>query len=503
MIVVPATLLDVISKLVVATEWIVLGYFLAVNTFYALLLLSAALEMRRHRIVSWRRGLNRLLGSPVAPRVSVLAPAYAEEATVAESTRALLTLSYPNLEVVIVNDGSPDATLDVLTREFDLKPVHAIFRRRIEAKPVRGIYRSTSTPNLVVVDKENGGKADALNAGLNVCGGELVCAIDADTLIEPDALLRLVQPFLNRDDGVAAGGTIRLANGSAVRDGRVLEPRVPRNPLAGAQTVEYLRAFLFGRLGWNRLGGNLIVSGAFGLFRREAMIGVGGYVHETVGEDMELVAALRRNGIESGGPDRVEFVPDPVAWTEAPEQVRVLARQRDRWQRGLFDVMWRNRTLLFNPRYRALGLAVYPYFLFVELLGPVVEMTGLIGLLVAILLDAVDWPFAALFFLVAYGYGLLLSGFTLFLEEASERRYARIRDRFVLLAWTVLESVGYRQMTVVWRLKGMLNYLRRRQSWGAMTRRGFSQPSPALPTPDDGASSGRTALPAPPPRQGS
>ena len=222
-------------------------------------------------------------------------------------------------------------------------------------------------------------------------------------------------------------------------------------------------------------------------------------LHETVGEDMELVADLRRHGIETGGPDRVEFVPDPVAWTEAPEQVRVLARQRDRWQRGLADVMWRNRRLLFNPRYRTLGLVVYPYFLFVELLGPLVELAGLVGLAVAIALGAVDWPFAVLFFLVAYGYGLLLSGFTLFLEEASDRRYARIRDRFVLLAWTVLESIGYRQMTVIWRVKGMVNYLLGRQSWGAMTRRGFSPTTPALPPPDDAASSGRTALSAPPP----
>jgi len=502
MILVPATILDVISRLVVATEWIVIGSFLAINSFYALLLVSAAVQMRHHRIVSWHRGLNRLLSSPVAPRVSVLSPAYNEEATVIESTRALLTLSYPQLEVVIVNDGSPDATLDVLKREFDLVPVHAIFRRRIETKPVRGIYRSRSTPSLVVVDKENGGKADALNAGLNVCGGELVCAIDADTLLEPDALLRLAHPFLARGDGVVAGGTIRLANGSAFRDGRVLEPRVPRNPLAGAQTIEYLRAFLFGRLGWNRLGGNLIVSGAFGLFRREAMLDIGGYHDDTVGEDMALVVQLRRHGVETGGPDQVEFVPDPVAWTEAPERVRVLARQRNRWQRGLFDVLWRNRTLLYNPRYGALGLLVYPYFLFVELLGPLVELIGVIGLIVAILLDAVDWPFAMFFFLVAYGYGLLLSGFTLVLAEASNRPYARIRDRFVLLAWTVVESVGYRQATVVWRLDGMLGYLRGSQSWGTMTRRGFSPSTPATPRPDDAASSGRTALPAPPPRRG-
>lgn len=462
------------SSLLRGLEWGILVYFLLVNSFYLVLLGCAALEMRRHLLRIREETRWRVLGSRVAPTVSMLVPAFNEGATVAESVRALLTLQYPNLEVVLVNDGSSDDTLAVLQREFELVPVHPIYRRRIEHQEVRGLYRSTVKPNLVVVDKVNGRKADSLNAALNVASGELVCSIDADTLIEPDALLRMARPFLHGDDVVAAGGTVRVANGSQVKGGRVQVARPPRNPLAGIQAVEYLRAFLFGRLGWNRLGGNLIISGAFGLFRRETVIAAGGYLHETVGEDMELVARLRRQGIEDGTPSRVEFIPDPVAWTEVPESLRVLGRQRDRWQRGLADVLWRYRDVPLRPRYGTLGLVAFPYFILVELLAPLIEVVGLLGLGAALAVGAVDGSFALLFFLVAYGFGILLSLLTLVLDELSFPRYERIRDRLVLVPWAVLESLGYRQLTAYWRLRGLVKFLRGRTDWGVMTRTGFA-----------------------------
>lgn len=469
---------EFLHLLLVRLNWAILFYFLAVNTFYAILLASATLEARRHRLRTWNQTNTRLLSSNVAPRLSVIAPAHNEGATLAASVRALLTLSYTNLEVVVVNDGSDDETLDVLKATFDLTPIHTIYRREIETQVVRGLYRSKIHAELIVVDKENGGKADALNAGLNVCTGELICAIDADTLIEPDALLRMVGPFLRAaDDVVAVGGTIRVANDSVVRAGRVEQARAPRRFLSGVQAIEYLRAFLVGRLGWNRLGGNLIVSGAFGLFDRNAMIDAGGYLYETVGEDMELVVNLRRRGIRNGTPSRVEFVPDPVAWTEVPSSPRVLGRQRDRWHRGLSDVVWRYRGLLFNPKYRALGLIVYPYFLFVELLAPAVEALGIVGVILGLWFDAVNLSFAMLFFLVAYGYGAALSILTLTLDEFTFAAYRKLGDRMQLLLWAILENLGYRQLTVVWRLRGIARYLRRKREWGVMTRRGFT-PSP-------------------------
>lgn len=480
---------DIAAWILVKLERAILLYFLLVNGWYFILLVSAGMEMRRHALLSRGQARWKMLGSRVVPGISMLAPAHNEAATIGESVRALLALYYPNLEVVVVNDGSRDETMAVLIDQFDLAPIHPIFPRRVSSAEVVALYRSRTHPNLVVIDKKNGGKADALNAGLNLATGDLVCAIDADTLIEPDALIRMVRPFIDDDRVIAAGGTIRIANASQVESGRVVETRVPRRALPGFQVVEYLRAFLFGRLGWNRLGGNLIVSGAFGLFRRDLMLAAGGYLHETVGEDMELVLRLRRIGYERGGAHRVDFIPDPVAWTEAPSSFRVLARQRDRWQRGLSDVLWRHRGLLFNPRYGRMGTIVYPYFLVNELLAPVVEFVGLVGVILGLLLGAINWPFAALFFLTAYGLGALLTLTALVLEEMNFHRYHTFGDRVMLVVWALLENLGYRQLTVIWRLKGMWNYIRGSRQWGKMDRTGFTTvQKPAAP---DAAASGK------------
>lgn len=468
------TLHEFTALVLVRMEWIILVYFAFVNGWYLLLLISAGYEMREYVLLTRGRARWRLMGSRVAPSISMLAPAYNEAATISESVRGLLALYYPNLQVVVVNDGSKDATMEVLQDTFDLAPIHPIYQKRIPSQEVIGLYRSRLHPNLVVVDKRNGGKADALNAGLNLTTSELVCAIDADTLIEPDSLQRMVRPFLERRDVVAAGGTIRIANGSTVEAGRVSHARAPRRLLPGCQVVEYLRAFLFGRLGWNRLGGNLIISGAFGLFSRSAMVEAGGYEHATVGEDMELALRLRRIGYERKGPHQIAFVPDPVAWTEAPETAAVLGRQRDRWHRGLADVLWRHRGVMFNPRYGAMGLIVFPYFVLVELLAPLVEAVGLLGLVAGMTLGAINVPFAILFFLAAYGLGAVLTVMTLVMEEASFHRYEGFRDRMLLVGWAMVENLGYRQLTVWWRLKGIWKYLRGSKSWGSMERRGFA-----------------------------
>jgi cellulose synthase/poly-beta-1,6-N-acetylglucosamine synthase-like glycosyltransferase len=415
-----------------------------------------------------------VLSSEVTPTISVLAPAFNEALTVSESVRSLLTLRYPSLEVVLINDGSSDATLEVLQRDFDLVPIHAApVRRRLRAAPIRGVHRSRRTPALVVVDKENGGKADALNVGLDVAQGELVCAIDSDTLVEADALQRMIRPFLVDEDVLAVGGTIRAVNGCEVRAGRVVSERAPRRPLEALQAVEYLRAFIAGRLGWNRLGGNLVISGAFGLFRREPMIAAGGYLHETVGEDMEVVVRMRRLARERGRGDRVLFVPDPVAWTEVPSRLKVLARQRDRWHRGLADVLRRHVRLTMNPRYGALGLVAFPYFLFVELLAPVIEIVGVLAVILGLALDVVNVEFAVLFVLVAYGFSLALTAWTLALEQWTYRGYGRLTDRLRLLAISLVEGIGYRQLTALWRFRGLAKYTRGSREWGVMTREGF------------------------------
>src|SRR5436305_2861400 len=451
----------------------VLLYFLAVNGWYLILLVSSLLELRRHMLLIADESRHLLLSSTLSPTISILAPAYNEEATIETSLRALLALHYPSLEVIVISDGSKDRTVQVLIDRFDLVPVKTIYQQQIKTKPVRSLYRSSTYPSLVVVDKENGGKADALNVGLSFARGELVCAMDADTLIEQDGLQRMVRPFLYATDVVATGGTIRVVNGSQVKHGRVEKTAVPTNLLAGVQVVEYLRAFLFGRLGWNRLGGNIIISGAFGLFQRVAVLNAGGYLHDTVGEDMELVVRLKRLSYENGGPGKIAFVTDSVAWTEVRDSMKVLGRQRDRWHRGLADVLWRHRRMSCSPRYGVTGSLVLPYYAFVELLAPVVEAVGLIGLLFGLVFGVVDWKFAGLFYLTAYGLGTALTAFTLILEDISFHRYDTFRDRVLLFWWALLENLGYRQLTVYWRLRGLWKYMRGRKDWGAMERKGF------------------------------
>ncbi|HET7699988.1 MAG TPA: glycosyltransferase [Candidatus Limnocylindria bacterium] len=451
----------------------ILSYFLIVNSFYAALLASASVELWTHARRVRGESRWRVLGSDVAPTITVLSPAYNEAMTIAASVAALMRLRYANLEVIVINDGSKDQTFEVLRDRFALEPVHPIFDRRLPTAPIRAIYRSRLDSGLLVIDKDNGGKADSLNAGLDLAAGDLVCAIDADTLIEPDALQRMVRPFLLSDGVLAAGGTIRVVNDCLVEGGRVTRVRLPGRLLPALQVIEYLRAFLFGRLGWNRFGGNLIISGAFGLFRRDAVIEAGGYTGESVGEDMELVVRLRRRGRETGTAHQVDFIPDPVAWTEVPESRRVLGRQRDRWHRGLADTLWRHRALFLRPRYGALGLVGYPYFVLVELLAPVIEALGIVGLIAGLAIGAVDVTFALLFFLVAYGYGLLLTYATLLLEELSYHRYSGGREMLRLLLVATIETFGYRQLTVLWRLRGLVAFVRGRRAWGAMERRGF------------------------------
>jgi cellulose synthase/poly-beta-1,6-N-acetylglucosamine synthase-like glycosyltransferase len=283
----------------------------------------------------------------------------------------------------------------------------------------------------------------------------------------------MVRPFLSTPDILGVGATIRIANGSIIRGGRVMDARVPIHWLSGFQVVEYLRAFLFGRLGWNRFGGNLIISGAFGLFRRESLLAAGGLCHDTIGEDFELVMKLRARACDNGQSSRVVFVPDPIAWTEAPASVRVLGRQRDRWHRGLADVVSRYRRVLFNPRYGVIGFCVFPHYAILELFAPVVEGVGLIALILAALLGLLNAEFAMLFFLTVYGFGVALTLATLLLEEFTFCRYHRPSDRVKLVAFALCDGLGYRQLTVFWRIRGLVKFLRGQKEWGVMDRRGF------------------------------
>lgn len=495
---------EIVSSLLTWMDEAVLGYFLVINTSYLVLIVLATLEFARHLRRVPFAGYEETLASPLTLPVSVLVPAYDEEATIVESVRAMLGLRYPEMEVVVVDDGSTDGTFAALAEAFDLVTVPRVVPDDV---PTVGRVLSVHVPRggttpIVVVRKENGGKADALNTGVNVARYPLVCMVDADSVLDPDALLHVAKPFVDDPDRVVAtGGVIRSANGCTVRGGRIVDVRLPRRWLARIQVVEYLRAFLLGRTGWSRLGMLLIVSGAFGLFRRDVVVSVGGLARDCIGEDAELVVRIHREMRRRRRPYRMVFVAEPVSWTEVPETRRVLARQRRRWHRGLAETLWRHRGMLGNPRYGRIGLLAMPYYVLFELLAPVLEIAGLAVVLTGWALGLVDGRFMLLFVLVAYGFAVLLSVAALTVEEFSFHRYRRWRDLGAALVAAVLENVGYRQVTAWWRLEGLFSALRGvSPEWGRMERRGFAGHASSAgeePSAASSAADGPEALPGP------
>ena len=462
---------------------VTLVYFGLLNLVYLTFTGLAWRSLAHHLRARSHAPDDEVFTSPVTPPVSVLVPAYDEAPTIVESVRSLLALRYPQHEVIVVNDGSKDETLNRLREAFDLVPVRKALRVLLPTAPVRGVYISRSHRNLWVVDKQNGGKADALNAGVNVSRYPYVCAIDADAVLEEDALLRVARPIIADPDVViATGGIVRIANGCRIDGGRVVDVRLPHSRLATLQVLEYFRAFLIGRVGWSRMNALLIISGAFGLFQRSLVETVGGYSRDTVGEDIELVVRLHCHLRERDERYRIEFVPDPVCWTEAPETIEQLASQRRRWHRGLGQTLWRHRSVMGNRRYGALGIAAVPYFLLFEFLGPVVEILGLPAILVWWLFGQLSFVFLVGFFVVALLLGVLLSLAALVLEEHSFRRHRRGPEVARLVGFALLENIGYRQLVAFWRFLAFYDLARRRGHWGEMARRGFTA-APEAPLP--------------------
>jgi cellulose synthase/poly-beta-1,6-N-acetylglucosamine synthase-like glycosyltransferase len=464
-------------ELLQVADYAILTYFVLINSSYLVLIVLASIEFVHHLRRIPFAGHEETYRSPLTQAVSVLVPAYNEAAGIVQSVQAMLALRYPIFEVIVVDDGSTDGSFELLRAEFDLVEVPRVIPADV---PTRGRVRSVYVPRLrpdplVVVRKENGGKTDALNTGINVASHPLVCMVDADSILDPQALLSVAKPFA--DDPlrvVAAGGVVRVANGCVAVAGRIVDVRMPRAWLPRIQVVEYLRAFLLGRTGWSRLGGLLIISGAFGLFRRDVLVDVGGLDHSCIGEDAELIVRLHRHLRARRRDYRVVFVAEPVSWSEAPSSLRVLARQRRRWHRGIAEILAKHRDMIGNPRYGRIGLVALPYYVLFELFAPVIELAGLILVPLGLVLGAVDPAFAAWFMAVAYGYGLLINLIALTVEEYSFHRYGRWRDLLSAMLASVLENVGYRQLTAFWRLQGIWAAIRRgAHVWGVMHREGF------------------------------
>ena len=464
----------------------------AIDLIMIVYLLGNNLAIGMIAFVGWRatedyvrrrslRDYDALSRSPLALPISIIAPAFNEELSIVDSVRALLACRYAEFEVLVVDDGSTDATMAELEQAFDLVAVERVPRARMETQAIHGIYTCPWDTRLTVLRKENGGKSDALNAGIAYAQYPLFCAIDADTVLDPRALARLAWEFQAHPDSVAAGGIVRVINGSTVSGGQLVDVETPSALLLNIQILEYLRAFLLGRIAWSRLGMLMIISGAFGLFRREAVVEAGGYDTNSIGEDAELVLRLYRSRLEHNLPCRIAFFPDPICWTEAPSTWSSLVRQRDRWQRGLAQMLFQHRRLIFNPRYGRIGLFAVPYFVFFELLGPTIEVLGYGAFTASIILGIAPLSYTLVFLAFAVLFGLLFSFSALLVEERSYQRYPGWRDLRRLVVSAIAENVGYRQLLAVVRTRSWWTLVRK-AGWGSMERRGFGPP-PTLPPP--------------------
>lgn len=470
------TVVKVISSLF---ESFIFYYAVSIFSAYFILAVISAFVLRKYFLLSKISGNNEVLSSPFVPAISILAPAFNESLNIVENVKALLALYYTNYEVVIINDGSKDNTLDQVIRAFNMEKVHFVVDQRIHCAEIRGVYRSAKKAlnNLLVVDKVNGGKADALNAGLNVSKGEYFIAIDVDSIIDPYALQKMVKPFLEATDRpvIATGGVIRIANSCEIRDGHLVSIDLPRQLIPLFQVNEYNRAFLLGRLAWSKLNGLLLISGALGLFDKEIVIACGGYYSHTVGEDMELVVRMRRYMADHKKSYKVEYIPDPLCWTEAPSSLKIFTRQRNRWTRGTIETLFRHWYLFLNPRYGLMGLISHPFWVLYEWLAPVIELTGMVYFIIIALLGAPNWPFFFVMLCFVYFFSVTFTSYAILFDHIVFFKYTKKKMVLRQLFAALLEPFFYHPVVLYSALKGNFDYfILRRKAWGNMTRVGLN-----------------------------
>ena len=446
---------------------------------YLVLTIFSAVSLRKYLRKNSYVDYNSIVSSPLAPTLSVIAPAFNESRTIIDNIRTLLSLYYNNYEVIVVNDGSSDDSLEKMISVYELEKVNYYFDYRLPCKRIRGVYKSQnrSFKKLTVIDKVNGGKADSLNAGLNVCKNDLVVSIDADSIMEPDALLKMVKPFMEAKEKkvIGAGGVIRIANSCEISGGRINKIHLPKKFLPRAQVMEYTRAFLMGRMAWSELDGLLLISGALGMFDREIVIQAGGYRTDTVGEDMELVVRIRRYMVDHGMQYDVVYIPDPLCWTEVPSSIKVLARQRSRWTRGTLETLITHRKLFFNRKYGKLGMLGYPYWLMFEYLAPIVEFLGILWFILLVIAGRLNWPFFLLLLGFVYFFAVSLSIWSVLFEEITFHKYEKRRDVLKLIGTAFLEPLFYHPIVMLMSIKGNIDKLLKRNTWGKMERKGFDK----------------------------
>lgn len=460
-------------------KYLILIFAVVVMVSYIILAIISGVSLKAYLKKNRFINYNALLSLESAPRISLIAPAYNEGKTIEENVRSLLAINYNNFDVIVVNDGSKDNSIPVLVNAFELVRSSIKYHSKIPTKHVKDIYISSNPAfsKLIVVDKLNGGKADALNTGMNISPNPYVVCIDVDCILDKDVLLKLAKPFLEQSDKkvIATGGVVRIANSCIIKSGKLIEVKAPENFLARVQVIEYLRAFILGRMAWSKLDGLLIISGAFGMFDREIAIKSGGYDTSTVGEDMELIVRMRRYMIDQKEEYVVQYIPDPLCWTEAPENYTILGKQRSRWMRGTIETLWTHRKMMFNPKYKTLGILSYPYWLFAEYYAPLIEVTGILITIILVAFGIISWKFFFLFLLLVYLFAVMFSMIALYTEESTFKRYETVHDLKKLSLAALIEPIVFHPFTVYAALKGNWEKLSGNKSWGDMTRTGFDK----------------------------
>jgi len=458
--------------------YIIFTYSVITLGFYLFIGVYSIGETRRYLNKSSFTDHSLLASSPYAPSISILAPAFNEELTVVQNVRSLLSIYYNQLELIVINDGSTDDSLHKLIIAYDMEPASHLYYQHIPTRLVKCIYKSRNPVyhKLILIDKENGGKSDALNAGINVADSRYLVCIDVDCILEQDALVKLISPFLQTGEApvIATGGVVRIANSCIVENGRLTEINLPRKFLPRTQALEYIRAFLLGRMAWSRLNGLLLISGAFGAFDRNIVIKAGGYNTKTVGEDMELLVRMRRYMEEHKLPYKVTYIPDPLCWTEVPDTYKILGKQRNRWARGTLETLKLHRVMFFNPRYGLLGMLSYPYWFFFEFLGPIVEFLGFVAFIIFIILGMVDWPFFLALLAFIYTLGFLFSLFAILMETYTYNQYKKKGDLTQLILTAFVEPLLFHPFIIWSAVRGDIDFLRKKKSWGDMERKGFA-----------------------------
>lgn len=471
----PMDIMGYIRTVISFFNYFCMAFTVLLSVIYILQMIMSFIKVRKDSKSLLSNDYERYMYSDNLLPISLLIPAYNEEENVVQNIKSLLKMDYPNFEIIVVNDGSSDKTHEKIVEAFNLYQIESSQKVSIPTKEVRGVYYNVDYPNLLYIDKENGGKSDALNAGINASSYPLFACLDADSRLEKDALLKLSIEFNKDKNTIVAGGIVRIANGSVIRDGEFKGFSMPKRIIERFQIVEYYRSFLSGRVSWGISNSMLIVSGAFGVFQKQAVIEVGGYKTSTIGEDMEIVVRLHSYMRKHKRKYKIIFCEDAVCWTQGPMSLKDIRGQRRRWQIGLLDTLISHKNLLFNPKYGTVGLVAVPYFWIFELSGALIEVLGYFIIPFSLIMGELNIFFFVIYFLLATLLGIMLSIGSLILEQYTKKNAMTAKQYILISVYAILENFGYRQLITIFRVEGILKYRKLRQTWGKIKRKEFEQ----------------------------